>query len=782
MMEKKDLLMLNYRRRQIGHFFTVAPVVFALLVTSGCDRDPNVRKRKYLESGKHYEDAGKFKEASIQFSNALKVDHNYADAHFELGKTYLKLGAIRPGYQELFRAVELDPKNLPARVDLGSLLLVGNAVDRALEQATAVIAADPNNADGYALLSAIAANKGDRAGALADIQRAIAIKPNQASFHTTLALIQASDPQSGAAPEQELQKAIALDGKDTHARMVLAAMLEKKGNLPGAEQQYVWAIQQMPKDLQPRAGLAGLYMRANDKAKSEQTLRKAVEDMPENEDASALLKDYYVRTVQLDQAATVFAELNSKYPKSYPIKLNYATTLVTKSDFAKAGPVVDQLAKSNGSQPQVQMLRSAMLLNAGKVNEAYDLLQRASRNAPDNVQMQIGVAKVAELKGDFGAADMSYRAAEKLAPKDLEIQSALGELASQRGDWSMLAQIGEKTAGLRPDLAQGYLWRGIAEANEKLYEKAEADFQTALQKDPNNASTYSELGQLRLRQGRLPEGAALLEKALDKNPNVVAALDGIVAVDLNAKQPDKAVERIQQQIARSPKNAVFYTMLASVQLRTRDFNGARDNAKKAMEMSPANETAVQAYAQASASMGNLDDAIQTWDKWAVTHPKDGTALFMLGLLEDQKGDQAKAIENYKKVLQLNTSESNTTQAMAANNLAYLMIQGGTSSSADGDMALTYAQTARAGLPNSPDTADTLAWVYFYKGRYLAARDLLEGSLKQSPDNAAMHYHLGMTYSKLGRKADAQLQLKKAISLDPNGKTGKDATAALAQVG
>jgi tetratricopeptide (TPR) repeat protein len=98
------------------------------------------------------------------------------------------------------------------------------------------------------------------------------------------------------------------------------------------------------------------------------------------------------------------------------------------------------------------------------------------------------------------------------------------------------------------------------------------------------------------------------------------------------------------------------------------------------------------------------------------------------------------------------------------------------------MALSYAQTARRNLPNSPDTADTLAWVYYYKGTYLSARDLLEGALKQSPDNASMHYHLGMTYSKLGRKADAQTQLKKAISLDPNSQTAKDAEAALGRLG
>ena len=91
-----------------------------------------------------------------------------------------------------------------------------------------------------------------------------------------------------------------------------------------------------------------------------------------------------------------------------------------------------------------------------------------------------------------------------------------------------------------------------------------------------------------------------------------------------------------------------------------------------------------------------------------------------------------------------------------------------------DVALTLAQTARRLLPNSPSTADTLAWAYYHKGTYTSARDLLEDAIKVNPNNAAMHYHLGMIYSKLADKSDATLHLKKAAELAPNSQTAKDA--------
>ena len=99
-----------------------------------------------------------------------------------------------------------------------------------------------------------------------------------------------------------------------------------------------------------------------------------------------------------------------------------------------------------------------------------------------------------------------------------------------------------------------------------------------------------------------------------------------------------------------------------------------------------------------------------------------------------------------------------------------------------DVALSLAQTARRVLPDSPQTADTLAYIYYYKGNYVSARDLLENALKVTPDDASMHLHLGMTYAKLNDKPDAQLHLKKAVALAPNSRAGQQASSELAKLG
>src|SRR5438552_3690018 len=49
---------------------------------AACSRDPNVRKQKYLESGERYYEKGKYREAAIQYENAIQVDASFADAHY----------------------------------------------------------------------------------------------------------------------------------------------------------------------------------------------------------------------------------------------------------------------------------------------------------------------------------------------------------------------------------------------------------------------------------------------------------------------------------------------------------------------------------------------------------------------------------------------------------------------------------------------------------------------------------------------------------------------------
>ncbi len=110
-----------------GSRFQYAVALACLLVAllTGCSRDPNVRKQKYLESGQRYFDKGQYREAAIQFENAIQVDSRFADAHYKLALTAMKLQQWPSAYQELSTTIQLQPDQYAAHLDMANLLILG---------------------------------------------------------------------------------------------------------------------------------------------------------------------------------------------------------------------------------------------------------------------------------------------------------------------------------------------------------------------------------------------------------------------------------------------------------------------------------------------------------------------------------------------------------------------------------------------------------------------------------------------------------------------------------
>ena len=106
-------------RCALFRLFFVGLMISALL--TGCSRDPNVRKQKFLESGNRYRDKGKLREAAIQYSNAIQVDSRFAEAHYQLGLALEAQNDQHEAVGEFQAALQVDPQFQEARRELAKL-------------------------------------------------------------------------------------------------------------------------------------------------------------------------------------------------------------------------------------------------------------------------------------------------------------------------------------------------------------------------------------------------------------------------------------------------------------------------------------------------------------------------------------------------------------------------------------------------------------------------------------------------------------------------------------
>jgi len=556
-----------------------------VLAFSGCTRDPNVRKQKYVESGDKYLAKGKFREAAIEYQNALQIDAEFLPAHSQLAQVYMRLGAWGAAAKEFRTILRLDPKNVKAHVELGNLLLLGREVAGAEENARAALSLDPDNIDGHILLANTLSARDDLPGALEEMQKAIALDPKRATSYLNLAMLQAKAGQPSDA-EQSYRKALELNPKSVTALLALGNFYQQQNRLPEAEGQYRQAMQLEPGNQQPVISLSRLLLTEGKRDPAEQAIKDAMPNLSKNPYGYRLLADFYYGQGDLPRALEQYASLVRDHPDDIRLKNDYVQVLIQSKHLDEASKVNDAILKAAPKDTPALIAEGQILLRRNKPEEAAKLLEPVVGAEPDNAAAQYALGAAFAAIGQLTRAEQAWRQAAKLRPDLAAAQQGLAEVAIRKDDVDLLLNSAEALIRIDPKLATGYTLRAIGKIARHDTTGAEADLNTAISLAPNDPTAYARLGKLRALQKRFPEAEKLYEQALEKNPDFIEALRGLVEVDLSQKLAPKAIARVQQQIAKSPSNSGFRVLLARLYAGQRQLPEAEDELIKATSQDP----------------------------------------------------------------------------------------------------------------------------------------------------------------------------------------------------
>ncbi len=749
----------------------VAVCVLGALLT-GCSRDPNVRKQKYLESGQRYYDKGQYAEAAIQFQNAIQVDSRFAEAHYKLARTAMKLQQWQGALQEYQTAVQINPEHANARIELAKLLVSGGAYLNAKEQLDWLLQNQQTNPDVYLILATYDDATKDTAGALAALRKALQLDPTRSETYLAMGIIYAEGQQWGDA-EKNLDKAVELDPKSVEALIKLGNFYQTRGRFPEAEQRYRQAIQTAPHDPNARMSLGGLFLAENKPQQVEDFLRETKKDFPGNSVGYCLLGNYYIASNQMDKALAEFGALYQEHPKDLIVKKNYAQLLIMHDRLDEARKLDEEILKAQPADVDAAIYKAEIEMRGGKASNALDTLQGVLKNDPDNAVAHYQLGMTFDQMGNGDRAEAEWRTAVRLRPEIIEAHGALARAAIQKNDAAALAQEADQIIGLQPKAPDGYLLRGIAELDRKQYVSAERYLKQAIERGPNNAAAYVQLGNLKMAQNQVGEAQKAYQQALDLDPNSTDALGGVANVSLVQKQPDKAIAKIREQLGKYPNNSGFHVMLGDqLQSENKDLGGAEAEYKRAAELNKNNVDALLKLGLVQKARGDEDTALHTYLDAAENNPKQYTFYILAGGIYENKQDWERAKQMYQKALALQPDDGVTS-----NNLAYVMLQQG------GNLEVAYAmaQTARRQLPDNPSSADTLGWALYQKHVYGTAIGLFQEAVKKDPENAVYNYHLGMAYAKNGQAAQARVQLDRVVKFKPNSTEAEDLRRALAEL-
>ncbi|MCI0447272.1 tetratricopeptide repeat protein, partial [bacterium] len=231
------------------------------------------------------------------------------------------------------------------------------------------------------------------------------------------------------------------------------------------------------------------------------------------------------------------------------------------------------------------------------------------------------------------------------------------------------------------------------------------------------------------------------------------ALKGLYYVQ-SEKYPE-ALKILESVDGSLPGLAFNYANLSTAYRELDRIDEATEAGTKAVQLSPKDPAAHFALSQALAVDGKIEDAIYEALETLKLNPSHLMAYVFLGTLYRQAGQTDAVIELYMECLR-HVPEADPI----GDELVELLIAKG-----DFAAALEHARVLadRRGLPKD---FLRLGDLYAKRGLGEEAASAYSAALKRDPQNAAIMNTLGLTLVRIGRPAEAEAYLMKAIELMP----------------
>jgi tetratricopeptide (TPR) repeat protein len=689
-----------------------------LLAAAGCARSPEAKKARFLDRGDRYFKKEQYREAIIEYRNALRFEGTNARAIQQIGLAHYQLGEFGQAARFLLKAQELTPDQLEVRVKLGTLYFLGRRFKETQDEATYVLAKDPNNLDALLLLVGAAVTPEDVEAALPRLEGA----------------------------------RVAL-GDPPRLRIALANLQLRKRNVAAAEALLQETVQKDPKSIEAHTALADLYLLKQDRASAEREFQAAAAAAPAGSPARIRLADYYVLGRRPDEARKVLGEVTAKAPDYLPAWRRLGEIALTEGKLEDADKALERVLKKNPQDLDGHLLKGRVFLARKNSTQAVQEFQQVLKLEPGLAAARYQLALAHLQGGNVQQAKTELKEATTVSPNYVEAQLRLAQLNLETGAVDPAIEDLTRLLAAQPRLVEGYVLLGAAHLMKKEPAKALEVYRKLAATAPNDPRGPSFVGIGLLATGKRDEARKSFEDALTRAPGYAEPLVQLVRLDLAEKKPEAAVARVQRQIAAVPTSGPLQHLLGKIQEARKEPALAEAAYLKAIELEPRLTGAYVDLARLYGASGRYDQALAKTEEALKRNPGNLGALMLAGTLQEGKGDTAKAEAAYAKAL-----EVNPRFAPAANNLAYLLGERGV----DMERALQLAQTAREVAPEEPHIADTLGWLFYKRGIYQRSVALLKESAGRLPDNPVIQYHLGMAAAKAGDRETARTALTSAV--------------------
>ena len=521
-------------------------------------------------------------------------------------------------------------------------------------------------------------------------------------------------------------------------------------------------------------------------------LKEHLNKAPDDVDARVLLASVYLDLYQADAAEKELVKAQSAGASRAQVAVPLSRALLLLGQYQR---LLDEMAVATQSTPRAQAELSALRGDAhrglGDISAARAEYDRALSIVPNQIDAQLGLARLALAAGDLDKANDMLEHAARQDPEAARAWELLGELRFARGDYAAAEEALVKAIIVGRNKWMPRFKRALTRLELGKVDAAAADIQAVADAFPTFPGLFFARGALALQQGDLATGLAALETYLKFDPGNFRALYLSAIGEMQRGNLDLAEDHLRKYLELLPDSVQANRAMAELLLERHNPAAAAELLRKALAATPDRPELLQSLARALARQGKWQDAQQPLDRLIELAPD--SADYRVAAAENlhQLGQRDAALAQLEQALTLDPLQR-TAPLMQVKILleqqqheaALALAKRLASARRDDPFALNALGLAQLGVgaeadarasfhaaiasePAFPDAALNLAKLAIRDGDVAAARTLLEQIVSAAPG----HIEATLALAELDESGDdlrsLEQRLRAAIEAYPD---------------
>jgi tetratricopeptide (TPR) repeat protein len=303
---------------------------------------------------------------------------------------------------------------------------------------------------------------------------------------------------------------------------------------------------------------------------------------------------------------------------------------------------------------------------------------------------------------------------------------------------------------------------GVIRILQRREKDARDLFDRVVEIKPDFASGHAHLGLLYLQMGSSSEAVPQLREAVRLDPARTDASAALVHIwrdqaqaAATAGDSTTALAVLTDARKFAPKNPDVQFDFGMAALRMSLWQDAIEAFRQTLQLRKNDPMALWGLGRAFTDLSKFEDARQQFARYVAARPDDSSGHCALGMTLAALERPAEARIQFERSIALAPAQTESYFRLGLLDL-------------DSHDLESAARNMRHVMEHDPKHAGALAAlgrVEYEQKRYNEASDMLQQAIANDDSLRAAHYYLGLTYARMGRKAESEQELEKATQLE-----------------